>query len=120
MTTGRLAAATGYSVQQVRDLERLGVIPSAVRMPNSYRRFGPEHVTALRAYRALAVAVGPVEARRVMHDVQVLPTTRHSPVSSNSTVGSRGHAPRVSPRSAHSTPSSTRPPTTRLHYPATP
>ncbi|MFF0240524.1 MerR family transcriptional regulator [Rhodococcus pyridinivorans] len=73
MTTGRLAAATGYSVQQVRDLERLGVIPSAVRMPNSYRRFGPEHVTALRAYRALAVAVGPVEARRVMHDVQVLP-----------------------------------------------
>ncbi|MGU3586155.1 MerR family transcriptional regulator [Rhodococcus sp. C26F] len=73
MTTGRLAAAAGYSVQQVRDLERLGVIPPAVRMPNGYRRFGPEHVTALRAYRALAVAVGPVEARSVMHDVQVLP-----------------------------------------------
>ena len=65
MTTGRLAAAGGYSVQQVRDLERLGVIPPAVRMLNGYRRFGPEHVTALRAYRALAVAVGPVEARSV-------------------------------------------------------
>ncbi|WP_277370268.1 MerR family transcriptional regulator [Rhodococcus rhodochrous] len=73
MTTGHLAAAAGYSVQQVRDLERLGVIPPAVRMPNGYRRFGPEHVTALRAYRALAVAVGPVEARSVMHDVQALP-----------------------------------------------
>ncbi|WP_443209329.1 MerR family transcriptional regulator [Rhodococcus rhodochrous] len=73
MTTGRLAAAAGYSVQQVRDLERLGMIPPAVRMTNGYRRFGPEHLTALRAYRALAAAVGPVEARSVMHDVQVLP-----------------------------------------------
>lgn len=73
MTTGRLAAAAGYSVQQVRDLERLGVIPPVVRMPNGYRRFGPEHVRALHAYRALVVAVGPVEARSVMHEVQVLP-----------------------------------------------
>ncbi len=120
MTTGRLAAATGYSVQQVRDLERLGVIPSAVRMPNSYRRFGPEHVTALRAYRALAVAVGPVEARRVMHDVQVLPYDEALARVVELHSGLARHAPRVSPRSAHSTPSSTRPPTTRLHYPATP
>lgn len=39
-TTSSLATATGYSVQQVRDLERLGVIPSTFRQPNGYRQFG--------------------------------------------------------------------------------
>ncbi|GMA24286.1 MerR family transcriptional regulator [Luteimicrobium album] len=73
MTTGDLAAAAGYSVQQVRDLERLGVIPSAARCPNGYRRFGTEHVDALRAYRDLAAAVGPVEARSIMPEIRTVP-----------------------------------------------
>jgi DNA-binding transcriptional MerR regulator len=72
-TTSRLAAATGYSVQQVRDLERLAVIPPAIRQPNGYRLFGPAHVTALRAYRNLAIAVGPVVARGTMREAQTLP-----------------------------------------------
>lgn len=73
LTTGALAAAAGYCVQQVRDLERLAVIPPAVRQPNGYRRFGPGHITALRAYRALAIALGPVQARATLRDVQRLP-----------------------------------------------
>jgi DNA-binding transcriptional MerR regulator len=72
-TTSRLAAASGYSVQQVRDLERLGVIPPANRQPNGYRRFGPAHLTALRAYRQLAVAVDPVNARMTMIEARRLP-----------------------------------------------
>ncbi|GAA3467835.1 MerR family transcriptional regulator [Nonomuraea roseola] len=72
-TTSSLAAATGYSVQQIRDLERLAVIPPAIRQPNGYRRFGSEHVTALRAYRNLAIAVGPVAARSTLREAQTLP-----------------------------------------------
>jgi len=72
-TTSGLAAASGYSVQQIRDLERLAVIPPAVRRPNGYRRFNAEHVTALRAYRNLAIAVGPVVARSTMREARALP-----------------------------------------------
>lgn len=72
-TTSQLASATGYSVQQVRDLERVGVIPAAMRQPNGYRRFGSAHITALRAYRQLAIAVGPVVARSTMREAQSLP-----------------------------------------------
>lgn len=73
-STSLLAGASGYSVQQVRDLEHLGVIPPALRQPNGYRRFTGTHATALRAYRQLAIAVGPVVARATMRE------TRHLPV----------------------------------------
>lgn len=73
LTVADVAAATGYSVQQVRDLEALGVIPAAARARNGYRRFAPEHVRDLRAYRDLAYAVGPVEARRTMREIRTLP-----------------------------------------------
>jgi DNA-binding transcriptional MerR regulator len=53
-------------VQQVRDLERLGVIPPAVRAANGYRAYTAAHVLALRAYRGLASAAGPVDARRLL------------------------------------------------------
>ncbi|WP_245551966.1 MerR family transcriptional regulator [Gordonia aichiensis] len=69
MSTATVAAASGYSVQQVRDLEALGVIPAATRAPNGYRQFAAEHVRGLRAYRDLARAVGAVEARRVMRQI---------------------------------------------------
>ncbi|WP_413336779.1 MerR family transcriptional regulator [Brevibacterium sp. GP-SGM9] len=72
-STSRLAAITGYSVQQVRDLEHLGVLPPAARQPNGYRQFNTVHVTALRAYRRLAAAVGPVIARATMSEMPALP-----------------------------------------------
>jgi DNA-binding transcriptional MerR regulator len=72
-TTSRLATVSGYSVQQVRDLERLGVIPPAMRQPNGYRQFTGIHAIALRAYRHLAIAVGPVSARGTMRDTRQLP-----------------------------------------------
>jgi DNA-binding transcriptional MerR regulator len=71
MRTAEVARATGYSVQQVRDLERLGVIPPAARSATGYRRYRPIHIQAVRAYRGLATAVGPVVARRTMAELWV-------------------------------------------------
>jgi DNA-binding transcriptional MerR regulator len=65
LTTAAVGRLVGYSVQQVRDLELLGVIPRAQRAPNGYRGYDDRHVTALRAYRAIAAAIGPVPARRM-------------------------------------------------------
>lgn len=73
LSTHAVAHTAGYSVQQVRDLERLGTIPPAHRSANGYRRFDTTHVVALRAYRRLAQAVGPVVARRLMQELQLLP-----------------------------------------------
>ncbi|WP_231955743.1 MerR family transcriptional regulator [Occultella aeris] len=70
LRTVEVARRSGYSVQQVRDLERLGVIPAAPRSVNGYRRYTQVHVSALRAYRALAVAAGPVPARRLLRDLR--------------------------------------------------
>ncbi|WP_125775584.1 MerR family transcriptional regulator [Antribacter gilvus] len=66
LRTADVARESGYSVQQVRDLERLGVIPPAARGANGYRSYLPAHVRALRAYRGLASAAGPVVARRLL------------------------------------------------------
>ncbi|MCK0116943.1 MerR family transcriptional regulator [Isoptericola sp. S6320L] len=66
MRTDDVARATGYSVQQVRDLERLGIVPPAERAANGYRQYRRHHVQAVRAYRGLAAAVGPVVARRTL------------------------------------------------------
>ncbi|QES46291.1 MerR family transcriptional regulator [Streptomyces venezuelae] len=70
MRTVDVARESGYSVQQVRDLERLGVIPPAARSGNGYRSYTAAHVHALRAYRGLAGAVGPVEARRMLVELR--------------------------------------------------
>lgn len=66
LRTADVARRSGYSLQQVRDLERLGVIPPAVREPNGYRSYSIRHVRALAAYRGLAAAAGPVDARRLL------------------------------------------------------
>ena len=71
--TADLARRSGYSVQQVRKLEREGVLPSASRTPAGYRQFGDIHVHAVHAYRALAVALGPVEAKRFLRDLRSAP-----------------------------------------------
>lgn len=73
--TADVARRTGYSTQQVRDLERLGAIPPAARSANGYRRFGPQHLAAAQAYRSLAAAVDPVSARAL------LPTLLRAPIS---------------------------------------
>lgn len=73
MSTAALAAASDWSVQQVRDLERLGVLGRAERTPAGHRRFTGEHVADLAAYRDLAHAVGPVLARATMRDLRMLP-----------------------------------------------
>ncbi|MEU8894560.1 MerR family transcriptional regulator [Nocardia sp. NPDC048505] len=73
LTVAAVAAATGYSVQQIRDLERLGVLAAADRAGNGYRHFGPDHLRDLRAYRDLARAVGPVAARGAMRAIRSLP-----------------------------------------------
>ncbi|MFH8484942.1 MerR family transcriptional regulator [Streptomyces longisporoflavus] len=66
LRTVDVARESGYSVQQVRDLERLGVLPPAARSSNGYRSYTSVHVHALRAYRGLAGAVGPVAARQLL------------------------------------------------------
>jgi DNA-binding transcriptional MerR regulator len=70
LRTADIAMESGYSVQQVRDLERLGVIPPAARSSNGYRSYTPLHVHALRAYRGLAGAVGPVTARQMLAELR--------------------------------------------------
>jgi DNA-binding transcriptional MerR regulator len=64
--TADVARKSGYSLQQVRDLERQGVIPPAIRGTNGYRAYSESHVQALQAYRGLASAAGPVVARRLL------------------------------------------------------
>jgi DNA-binding transcriptional MerR regulator len=75
LRTVDVARRSGYSVQQVRDLERIGVIPAAVRGGNGYRTYKDRHVLALRAYRGLAGAAGPVEARRLLAGLWGAPLT---------------------------------------------
>lgn len=75
LRTVDVARESGYSPQQVRDLERLGVIPPAARSSNGYRSYTPIHVRALRAYRGLAGAVGPVAARRMLAELRTATLT---------------------------------------------
>ncbi len=75
LRTGELAARAGYSVQQIRNLERDGVLPPATRGPNGYRSYRGVHLGSALAYRSLAAAVGPVEAKSIMNLVHRRPTT---------------------------------------------
>ncbi|APY90227.1 MerR family DNA-binding transcriptional regulator [Streptomyces alfalfae] len=70
LRTAQIAEESGYSVQQVRDLERLGVIPPAARSSNGYRSYTSSHVHALRAYRGVAGAVGPATARQMLAELR--------------------------------------------------
>ncbi|MEV6578754.1 MerR family transcriptional regulator [Streptomyces sp. NPDC051582] len=66
MRTADVARQAGYSVQQVRNLERDGVLPPAARTASGYRVYGEVHLNSALAYRALAAGTGPVEAKEVV------------------------------------------------------
>jgi DNA-binding transcriptional MerR regulator len=56
-------------VQQVRNLERDGVLPVVARTPSGYRRYSAVHVQAALAYRSLAFGAGPVAAKAILRAV---------------------------------------------------
>lgn len=68
-----VARRSGYSVQQIRNLERGGVLPPAVRTNTDYRVYDEVHIRAAAAYRALAAGVGPVAAKEIMRAVHAGP-----------------------------------------------
>ncbi|GAA4658478.1 MULTISPECIES: MerR family transcriptional regulator [Amycolatopsis] len=73
LRTIEVARRAGYSVQQVRNLERDGVLPPAARTGSGYRSYDERHVWSALAYRALATATGPVEAKTIMRAAQAYP-----------------------------------------------
>ncbi|WP_285488995.1 MerR family transcriptional regulator [Amycolatopsis taiwanensis] len=66
MRTVDVARRAGCSVQQVRNLERDGVLPPARRTDNGYRIYGEIHVRSALAYQALSAGAGPPEARKII------------------------------------------------------
>lgn len=66
MRTVDVARMAGCSVQQVRKLEQVGVLPAAPRTSTGYRHYDDVHVGSLIAYRELTAGVGPVEARLLL------------------------------------------------------
>ncbi|WP_432278166.1 MerR family DNA-binding transcriptional regulator, partial [Nocardia carnea] len=54
LRTAEVARRTGYSVQQVRNLERDGALPPAARTANGYRVYGDIHIRSARANTAQA------------------------------------------------------------------
>jgi DNA-binding transcriptional MerR regulator len=86
LRTVDVARRAGYSVQQVRDLERDGVLLPAERTPAGYRTYTESHVLAVLAYRAFATGVGPVEARRMLR------AAHRSPASELLTLLDAAHA----------------------------
>ncbi|WP_036557587.1 MerR family transcriptional regulator [Nocardia brasiliensis] len=69
MRTVDVARRAGYSVQQIRNLERDGVLPAAERTPTGHRVYREAHLHAALAYRALAAGAGPVAAKQVLRTV---------------------------------------------------
>ncbi|MEV4253960.1 MerR family transcriptional regulator [Spirillospora sp. NPDC049652] len=76
LRTSAVAERAGYSVQQIRNLERDGVLPPAARTPSGYRCYGEVHVRSALAYRALAAAIGPVDAKEVLRAAHRPPPAR--------------------------------------------
>ena len=68
-----VARRSGYSVQQVRNLERDGVLPTVRRGPSGYRQYEDFHVHILIAYRSLAAAIGPVDAKQLLRQAREAP-----------------------------------------------
>ncbi|MGW1141827.1 MerR family transcriptional regulator [Streptomyces zhihengii] len=75
LRTVDVARRTGYSVQQVRNLERDGVLPPAARTASGHRVHGERHVRSALAYRAFAAGAGPVEAKRIVRAAHLFPAS---------------------------------------------
>ncbi len=74
MRTVDIARRAGCSVQQVRNLEHDGVLPSATRTAAGYRVYTEIHLQSALAYRALAAGAGPTEAKKIIRAVHHSPT----------------------------------------------
>ncbi|WP_280407046.1 MerR family transcriptional regulator [Nocardia carnea] len=66
LRTAEVARRSGYSVQQLRNLERDGVLPPAPRTPAGYRMYGEAHVWSACAYRDLAAGADPATAKAIL------------------------------------------------------
>ncbi|MEU8379331.1 MerR family transcriptional regulator [Streptosporangium sp. NPDC048865] len=75
MRTADVARQAGCSVQQVRNLERDGVLPPVARTGTGYRIYDETHLRSVLAYRALAEGAGPVEAKRIMRAAHAYPAS---------------------------------------------
>ncbi|MFH8570229.1 MerR family transcriptional regulator [Streptomyces sp. NPDC017993] len=75
LRTVDVARRAGYSVQQVRNLERAGALPPATRTAAGYRAYEEVHLHSVLAYRALAAGTGPVEAKRILRAVHERPAS---------------------------------------------
>ncbi|WP_395292687.1 MerR family transcriptional regulator [Kitasatospora hibisci] len=75
LRTVDVARRAGCSVQQIRNLERDGVLPPAMRTAAGYRIHGEVHLQSALAYRALAAGSGPTEARRIVRAAHRFPTS---------------------------------------------
>ncbi|AJE39107.1 MerR family transcriptional regulator [Streptomyces nodosus] len=75
MRTIDVARRAGYSVQQIRNLERDGVLPPTTRTASGYRVYGERHLRSALAYRALAAGVGPVEAKEIVRAAHRFPVS---------------------------------------------
>ncbi|MET7703593.1 MerR family transcriptional regulator, partial [Streptomyces sp. NPDC005485] len=73
LRTVDVARRAGCSVQQVRNLERDGVLPPAARTAAGYRIYDESHVRSALAYRALAAGTGPVEGRNLVRAAHAHP-----------------------------------------------
>ncbi|WP_280420441.1 MerR family transcriptional regulator [Nocardia carnea] len=69
LRTAEVARRTGYSVQQVRNLERDGALPPATRTATGYRVYSDVHVRSAHAYRALAAGTDPATAKTILRAV---------------------------------------------------
>ncbi|WP_342217386.1 MerR family transcriptional regulator [Nocardia flavorosea] len=69
LRTTEVARRTGYSVQQLRNLERDGALPAAPRTAAGYRVYGEAHVWSARAYRALTAGADPGSAKTILRAV---------------------------------------------------
>lgn len=76
MRTADIARRAGYSAQQIRNLERDGVLPPATRTTTGYRNYGQIHLQSALAYRALAAGTGPTEAKKIVRAFHQLPTSQ--------------------------------------------
>ena len=65
-----LGRAIGLSAQQARRYERLGYLPPAERTASGHRRYGPRHLHAILAVRAMQAGYGWLTGGRIMRRVQ--------------------------------------------------